>query len=34
MTEDPNEDPDLFWCYFLGLFILGVFIIWAATFVG
>ena len=34
MTDSPDDDPDLFWAYVLGLVGIGIFIIVAATFVG
>ena len=34
MTGSPDDDPDLFWAYALGLFGVGLFFIVAALFVG
>jgi len=34
MTGSPDDDPDLFWAYVLGLVGIGLFLIVAATYVG
>lgn len=34
MTGSPDDDPDLFWAYVLGLLAIGLFFVVAATYAG